>query len=273
MTALLATLGLTLLFGGWMLSHPWRAARRRRRIAARPFPSVWRAILRRRVPMFRRLPPDLQQRVRERVQVFLAEKAFIGCGGQVITDEVRVTVAAQAVLLRLHHEGELFPGLRQVLVYPGPFIVGRVDTVAGGVQQEQRRVLAGESWSQGQVVLSWPDCLEGAEVPDDGRNVVIHEFAHQLDQENGAANGAPPLPSRERYARWSAVMQAEYEALRRRLAAGEPGLIDPYGATEPAEFFAVASEVFFERPAELAAQHPALYAELSRYYRVHPAAW
>jgi MtfA peptidase len=115
--------------------------------------------------------------------------------------------------------------------------------------------------------------LEGAATPDDGRNVVIHEFAHRLDQETGVANGAPFLGRRERYARWSAVLSAEFERLRDRVARGEPGLIDAYGASDPAEFLAVVSEVFFERPLELAAEHPALYRELVAYYCIDPHSW
>jgi len=152
-----------------------------------------------------------------------------------------------------------------------------------GVQMEQRRALAGESWVQGQVLLSWQDVLNGAADPNDGHNVVVHEFAHQLDQVKGFANGAPPLSTALAYRSWSGVMQAEFKALRARLAQVErdaaqglataPGLIDPYAATDPAEFFAVCSEVFFERPVELSQQHPALYQQLSRYYRLNPLSW
>ncbi|GAP37689.1 hypothetical protein ISF6_3634 [Piscinibacter sakaiensis] len=258
----------------WWLSEPWRLRRRRARIVRTPFPPAWRAILRRRVPVYRRLPVVLQRRLRERVQLFLADKAFIGCDGQAVDDEQRVTIAAQACLLRLGQaDGGRFPGLHQVLVYPGPFVVDRVAHGVGGVQQDQRRVLLGESWSQGQVILSWPDARDGAALPDDGHNVVLHEFAHQLDQENGAANGAPPLGSRQRHARWAGVMQAAYAALQARLAAGQPGVIDAYGATDPAEFFAVVTEAFFERPAALADEQPALYAVLSGYHGLDPRAW
>lgn len=263
----------TVLFVAWMASHGWRGARRRRRIGDQPFPHAWRSILRRRVPLYRRLPADLQRQLRRQVQVFLADKAFIGCQGQPITDEVRVTIAAQAALLQLNRDDEPYPELRQVLVYPGPFVVDRVGAAAGGVLQDQRRVLLGESWSQGQVILSWPDVVSGAAVADDGQNVVIHEFAHQLDQANGAANGAPPLPSRARYARWSAVLAREYAELQARSATGAPGLLSLYGATDPAEFFAVATEVFFEQAEAMRDGHPALYRELADHYRVDPAGW
>lgn len=260
----------------WLLLTPWRVEKRHARLRAQPFPPAWRAILRRRVPAYRRLPVDLQQRLRGLIQIFLADKAFIGCQGQAIDDEVRVTIAAQACLLQLNRPSDrvpLYPGLTQVLVYPGAFAVDRVRTHADGVVQDTRQALLGESWSQGQVILSWADSLEGAAVPDDGRNVVVHEFAHQLDQEAGPANGAPPLPNRLRRERWAAVMSREFAALRQRVALGQPGLLDAYGATDPAEFFAVACEVFFERPAELAAEHPALYRELARWFRVDPAQW
>lgn len=257
----------------WLASHGWREHRRRRRIGARPFPHAWRAILRRRVPIYRRLPADLQRQLREKLQVFLADKAFIGCQGQAITDEVRVTIAGHAALLQLNRDEPLYPDLRQVLVYPGAFVVDRLAPGAGGVLRDERRVLLGESWSQGQVILSWPDSLEGAAVPDDGHNVVIHEFAHQLDQASGSANGAPALPSRARYARWSAVLAQAYAELQAQVAAGQPTLLNAYGATDPAEFFAVATEAFFEQSQALWQAHPALYRELAGYYRVDPAQW
>jgi Mlc titration factor MtfA (ptsG expression regulator) len=269
--ALLIVCGLALVLIAWLAGQPLLQARRRARLRRRPFPAAWRSVLRRRVPQIAQLPTDQQLRLKQLIQVFLAEKAFIGCQGLVVTDEMRVTVAAQACLPLLGATRGFYPQLRQILLYPGPFVVDRVASGGAGVQQEQRRVLAGESWSQGQVILSWPDVLAGAADPGDGSNVVIHEFAHQLDQVKGFANGAPLLRDRRAYARWSAVMQTEYDALCRRAALGEPGLLSDYGATDPAEFFAVASEVFFEQPLQLAEAHPALYRELAGYYRFHPA--
>jgi Mlc titration factor MtfA (ptsG expression regulator) len=229
--------------------------------------------LQRRVPQVRQLPTDLQLQLKKHIQVFIAEKAFIGCAGQVITDEVRVTIAAQACLLLLNRSNHYFPALRQILVYPASFVVQRGHTDGMGIAHHGHAVLSGESWSQGQVVLSWQDALDGAADPGDGHNVVIHEFAHQLDQENGDANGAPPLGSAKRYAHWSRVMQSEFEVLQWQVEQGEPTLIDAYGATNPAEFFAVTSEVFFERPQHLAYAHPALYRELSQFYRIDPQHW
>jgi Mlc titration factor MtfA (ptsG expression regulator) len=225
------------------------------------------------VPYVRAMPADLQLQLKQHIQVFLAEKAFIGCDGLKITDEVRVTIAAQACLLILNRPRDYFPNLRQILVYPGSFVVNREHTDGIGVAHHARQVLSGESWSQGQVILSWHDTLEGAAIADDGQNVVIHEFAHQLDQETGFANGAPILRRRAHYARWSEVLGAEFNALQSRAMQGETSLFSDYGATDPAEFFAVISEVFFEQPQFMAAEHPALYRELTQFYRLDPLSW
>lgn len=270
---LLTLFGLLLVFAMWVLSEPLRTERRRRRIRSRPFPAEWRAILQRRVPYFRLLPVDLQLQLKKHIQVFVAEKAFIGCRGLEVTDEVRITIAAQACLLLLNGKATYYPRLQQILVYPAAFMVHRVQTDGAGLSQEQPQVLLGESWVQGQVILSWEDSLEGAAVVDDGRNVVIHEFAHQLDQEKGHANGAPPLAGRQRRARWARVLNEAFEQLQQQVRAGEASLLSPYGATDPAEFFAVASEVFFEQPQQLAQEHAALFDELSTLYRINPLSW
>lgn len=270
--SLLICFTLGLLAAGSIAFWPLWVRRRRDRIAGRPFPPTWRRLLRLHVPLVSRLPARQQLKLKGLMQVFLAEKPILGCSGLRVTDEMRVTIAALACLPLLGLARGVYPALRQVLLYPGAFIVDRPVT-EGGVQSDQRRVLAGESWSQGQVLLAWDEVKRGAATPGDGHNVVIHEFAHQLDQAGGRANGAPALPTTEAYRRWSTVMQNEFDALRGRLARGEPSLIDAYGATDPAEFFAVISELFFERPIELAAGHPALYGELRGYYRLDPAGW
>ena len=262
-----------LLFAGLLLAQPWWVRRRRSRLRARPFPHAWRHILQRRVPAIGRLPADLQLQLKQHVQVFLAEKPFIGCQGQEITDEIRVTIAALACLPLLNRAESYYPQLRQVLVYPGAFVVERTRADPTGVLQNLRQVLAGESWSQGQVILSWQDVLTDAANPDAGRNVVIHEFVHQLDQETGAANGAPGLPSAQAYARWSQVLGAEFAQLQQDVAAGSNPLLDAYGASDPAEFFAVASEAFYLQPQALARAHPDLFGELRRFYCVDPLTW
>jgi MtfA peptidase len=253
-----------------LAAQPWLAERKRARLRAQPFPAAWRRILRRRVPIVARLPAELQLRLKRHIQVFIAEKPFIGCQGRAITDEVRVTVAAQACLLLLGHaRSDYFPRLRQVLVYPDAFVVNREQAVGDGLVQAQRQTMAGESWSHGVVVLSWAEALAGAADAGDGRNVVLHEFAHQIDQDSGVADGRPWRPSAAQRSRWAAVMGAAFERLRHEPSA----LIDAYGATDPAEFFAVVTEVFFERPAELADEAPAVYRELARLYGTNPMAW
>jgi Mlc titration factor MtfA (ptsG expression regulator) len=269
----LVVAGVALLVAAWLAGAPFLLEYRRRKLREKPFPAAWREILQRRVPTFRRLPPDLQVQLEKHIQVFLAEKSFVGCDGFEIDDEVRVTIAAQACLLLLNRKTGYFPNLRQILVYPGAFIVERLRPEPSGVLQEHRQALSGESWTHGQVVLSWEDAAHGAAIADDGANVVIHEFAHQLDQEKGFANGAPLLGGRDRYSRWSQVLAWEFARLRDQAFLQQPSLLSYYGATDPAEFFAVASEVFFEQPQQMAAEHPALYRELRDLYRVDPVAW
>lgn len=255
---------------GALVGQPWWTRRRRSQIQARPFPTPWRRTLRHRVPIAARLPSDLQIRLRRHIQVFLAEKPFIGCNGQAITDEVRVTVAAHACLLLLGHERpEYYPRLRQILVYPDAFVVNRERPLGAGLMQEQRRTMVGESWGEGQVILSWAEVVAGAADPSDGHNVALHEFAHQIDQDKGAADGQPWRPSAAKRRRWSAVMDGALQRLRE-----EPSdVIDGYGASEPAEFFAVATEAFFERPSELASEAPGVYRELVGLYGADPMAW
>jgi len=259
-----------------LLGQPWLRAYRQRRILTHPFPARWRKVLQRRMPLLRRMPVDLQLQLKKRIQIFIAEKAFIGCAGLQVTEEMRVVIAAQACLLVLNRSMQHFTHVRQILVYPGAFIVQRTVTDGIGVHQDQRHTLSGESWAQGQVILSWQDALEGAAVADDGRNVVLHEFAHQLDQGNGAAQGAPPPAAGDTQynaQRWKQVLSQAYAQLQNQVRRSEQGLFNHYGAQSPAEFFAVATEVFFEQAAEMAEQYPALYQEFSDYYKVDPANW
>jgi len=245
----------------------WRHERLRRR----PLPGEWREILERNVPLYRRLPPADRAELEGHLQVFLAEKRFEGCGGLELTDEIRVTVAAHACLLLLHRDTDYYPTLRSILIYPTAYLAPARERLEGGVVQEGRSVRLGESWHHGLVVLSWDDVLRGAADPHDSDNVALHEFVHQLDEEDGAADGAPRLPSRARYAAWARVLGAEYERLQQETAYGRPTLIDGYGATAPAEFFAVASECFFEKPVALRRRHPELYQQLREFYRQDPA--
>ena len=259
----------------WLLRDPLFTGWRRSRVRRQPFPPAWRQTLRERVPYFRSMPADLQLQLKKHIQVFLAEKPFIGCGGLVVTDEMRVTIAAQACLLILNRRGDYFANLRQILVYPGAFVVDKVHADGSGVLQDQRRVLAGESWQQGQVILSWQDAVDGAGVPDDGRNVVIHEFAHQLDFLDGTTNGTPPLATEAEEERWATVMTAALAAHRRDLdrRRREPTFFSEQAGDDETEFFADASEAFFCRPHDLHGEAPEVYELLLGYYGVDPRRW
>lgn len=247
--------------------------RRRARLRATPVPDAWREIVARNVGLFRRLSADDQRELLGHVQVFLAEKRFEGCGGLVLTDEMRVTIAAQACVLLLHRDTDYYPECASILVYPDAYVAPVQEQGPDGVVHEGASARLGESWVRGVVVLSWDDVLAGARDVHDGHNVVLHEFAHQLDQEDGTGDGAPPLPRRSMYVAWARVLSAEYAALRADAAAGRPSVLDHYGATNPAEFFAVASECFFETPRALRTKHPALYEELRQFYGQDPVAF
>jgi hypothetical protein len=269
----LAALALTLGAAGLsLLAQPWWTRRRHRQLRTRSFPRAWARVLQRRVPLAQRLPAPLRRRLLGLIQVFIADKPFIGCAGLEVDDEMRVTIAAMACLLLLGQRGDsCYPRLRQVLVYPGAFVVPRRKILPGGVVNEQPQALAGESWAQGQVILAWSEVLAGAADPDDGRNVVLHEFAHQIDQDGGEADGRPWLAdadaaSRER---WATVVAEGLAHLRE----APSDALDAYGSADPAEFFAVATEAFFERPQALAADAPALYDALAKLYRMDPQRW
>jgi len=245
--------------------------RRRRRLRARPFPKKWLALIQRHVVFFPKLSAMDRAELLGHVQVLLAEKRFEGCGGLALTDEVRVTIAAQACLLLLHRKTDYFPGLLTILVYPSTYMVDEKRQVAEHVWEEGSTTRLGETGRRmGSLVLAWGAVKHGAADPSDGKNVVLHEFAHQLDYENHAADGVPELATREQQLAWSEVMRIEFASLRAADESGIPTLLDTYGATDPVEFFAVSVEAFFERPRALRAHHPKLYAELQKYFQQDP---
>lgn len=253
--------------------------KRRARVSSSPFPPQWQAVLDR-LPMYARLPHTDREELRRLIQIFLREKRFEGCGGLEITDEIRVTVAAQACVLLLRRQTDIYPTLTSILVYPESFVATSVRTGPGGIITEAAMPHAGQSWSGlyspaggGPIVLSWRDVRRGAACPCDGSNVVFHEFAHQLDSEDGAVNGAPMLGERSHYIAWARVLGEQFRSLHQTLAQGDPAWINPYAATNPGEFFAVLTEFFFERPRTLRARHPQVYAQLASFYRQDPAAW
>jgi Mlc titration factor MtfA (ptsG expression regulator) len=246
--------------------------RRRRQLRAQPVPPTWRSILTRNLPVFRRLSPADQVELLGHVQVFLAEKRFEGCGGLELTDEMRLTIAAQACLLLLHRETDYYPQLSTILVYPSTYLAHAERHLEGPVWEEGEEYRLGHTTPRlGVLVLAWDAANWGASNPSDGQNVVLHEFAHQLDFEDYSTDGAPALATRAEYLDWARVMSSEFQALRIAEETGTPTVLDPYGATNPAEFFAVATEAFFERPAQLRARHPELYAELGKFFRQDPA--
>ena len=243
---------------------------RRRKLLDAPFPEEWLAIIERNVPIYSRLPEADQAELRGDVAVFIDEKIFEGCGGLEMTDEIRVTIAAQACLLLLHRETDYYPDLRTILVYPSTYVAPITEHGDAGLITEGESARLGEAWTHGAVVLSWDAVRRGAADFHDGQNVVLHEFAHKLDQESGDANGAPPLEHTSMYVAWARVLGAAYAELQRESRLGHRDVLDAYGATNPAEFFAVATEAFFEKPAQLKRKHPELYEELALYYQQDP---
>jgi Mlc titration factor MtfA (ptsG expression regulator) len=246
--------------------------RRRRNLRAQAVPPAWTSILTRNLPLFGRLPVQDRVELLSHVQVFLAEKRFEGCGGLELTEEIRLTIAAQACLLLLHRETDYYPQLSTILVYPSTYLAHAERHLEGPIWEEGDEYRLGHTARQlGVLVLAWDAANWGAANPSDGQNVVLHEFAHQLDFEDYSTDGAPALASRAEYLEWARVMSREFEALRAAEEAGTTTVLDTYGATNPAEFFAVATEAFFERPSLLRARHPELYAELGKFFRQDPA--
>lgn len=247
--------------------------RRRAELREQPLSEEERAILDKNIPYLSGLATEDRAELEVLVRIFVAEKSFEGCGGLELTDEIKLTIAGQACLLLLHRETDIYPNVDAILVYPSAY---RVPTEERDgfvvVLGDQTRL--GESWQRGLVVLAWDHVLSGASEPHDGQNVVLHEFAHQLDSEDGVMNGTPDLGSaraRARYTSWAQVLGDEFDELSQRLHAGRRSDIDPYGATNPAEFFAVLTEMFFEKPRALKRQHAELYAELAEFYKQDPA--
>ena len=246
-------------------------SRRRAALRAQPVRREWIQTITQNVSFFPKLTPADQAELLGHAQVFLAEKRFEGCAGLEVTEEMRLTIAVQACLLLLHRKTDYFPLLITILVYPSTYFVHVNEPLQGAVWQEGPSARSGETGSHlRSMVLTWDAARYGAADPSDGKNVVFHEFAHQLDYENGVADGAPVLATRAQQRSWAEVMHTEFASLRAADETGIPTLLDTYGATNPAEFFAVATEAFFEQPYALRAQHPRLYAEFQRYYRQDP---
>jgi MtfA peptidase len=237
------------------------------------FRPEWIGMLERNVPLYPRLPQPLRVRLHERIGRFVATIRFEGCGGLELTEEMILTVAAQACLLVIHREGKPYPGLKVVYLYPSTFssVQKRVDSIGVVTEGEVHRL--GESWEMGTIVLSWDSVAQGARDIADAENVTFHEFAHQLDHEDGATDGAPGLPNGAAYRSWARVFGENYADFLEMTERGKKTVLDSYAATNPAEFFAVATEAFFEKPQQLQEKRPELYEEIMRYYGLDPREW
>lgn len=239
-------------------------AKKRQLLYALDTPEEWLQYIENNVAIYHFLPKKLQRELLGHVHIFVAEKYFTGHNGLEITDEIRVTIAAQACLLLLNRKTNYFPHLKTIRVYPGGFKNPKLEDKLGHN--------LGESWTRGPVILSWKDSVQGGQDAQDGKNVVIHEFAHQLDQLDGAADGRPLINPAQIRA-WGKVMSKEFKSLRVKTKLRNHTFFNEYGATNPAEFFAVISEHFYEQPKTFQEKHPDLYELLVDYYKVDPATW
>jgi Mlc titration factor MtfA (ptsG expression regulator) len=251
----------------------WLPGFRLRRAVSKPFPEQWIEILERNIGVYKNLPMPLRLQLRSLIKQFLHQKHFTGACGLEITQEMRVTIAAQACMLQLNRKGRLYPRLKYIIVYPSAFVVSRPEMDHAGVVSHGQKGLLGESWQNGKVILAWDNVLNGAQNFVDGSNVTLHEFTHQLDSETGNANGAPLLAGESSYRSWAGALSSEFAELQRDARVGRRSLMDHYGTTNEAEFFAVATETFFEKPKQMAEHHQELFEVLKSYYRIDPGEW
>jgi Mlc titration factor MtfA (ptsG expression regulator) len=273
MKSIILLLALFLIIAGIFVAKRRLRQIRRTELRSRPFPSAWREILEQNLPLYRRLPEQLKKELHEYIMVFTTEKRFEGLRGLEITDEMKVTIAGQACILLLNRATEIYPKLYSILVYPDAYQSKTSSLFRPHEDDKKAQVRLGESWTTGSVVLAWDHVRHGAKDWKDGHNLVLHEFAHQLDQEDGRSDGAPILEQQSHYIPWARVLSDEYEKLRRKAGRSRKTVLDHYGATNPAEFFAVATETFFEKPKQMEKKHPDLYEELKKYYQVDPIDW
>ncbi|OWY04502.1 hypothetical protein B6V76_08295 [Thioclava sp. IC9] len=268
MTALLI---LVILATGCIGCIFWFKRQKRSHLLNTALPEPQRVIVQQQVPLIRKLPPDLQDRLEGKISLLLDQVDFIGCDGLDVTDEMRLSIAAQACLL-IVNSPSWYDHLRTILIYPGAF-KSRQAQRNGYVLTERETIRTGESWARGPVVLSWTHAQRGAFNDHDGHNVVFHEFAHQLDDLSGRTDGIPALEKDQSFSGWVTVFAEAYKHHVQQVSHGRRTVIDTYGAEGPEEFFAVLVEVFFERPVELKHAEPALYDQLTTYFRLDPTTW
>ena len=220
------------------------------------------------LPILHGLDATERARLRESASLFIHNKTFSAEGGAEVDDATQLAIALQACLLTLNHDENSYRGWSEIILYPDAFLRQREQMDEAGVVHRSRDILAGESWHGGPLVLSMASVAESGNA--DGVNVVLHEFAHKLDMLSGNANGYPPLHRGMDAASWARDFSAAYADLSARVAAGKHTTIDPYATTNPAEFFAVLTEVFFETPQKINQEYPAIYRQLQQFYRQNP---
>lgn len=262
---------LLLLATGAFGCRSWSKQKNLKKLLATALSDQQRSILAEQVPLTQKLPSELRGKLEGKIHIFLDQVEFIGCDGLDITEEMQLSIAAQACLLVVNSDA-WFKHLRTILVYPGAF-KSRERKHDGYVVTERETVRLGESWSRGPVILSWAHTEQGAFNYKDGRNVVLHEFAHQLDDLSGHTDGAPVLNKDQSFAKWAHVFTEAYKVHVRRVESGHKTLLDAYGAEGPEEFFAVAVEVFFEKPTALRREEQAVYEQLAELFRLEPVTW
>ncbi|WP_299076057.1 M90 family metallopeptidase [uncultured Ruegeria sp.] len=268
---MLIFLTIVALIAGALIFHQWSKSQARKSLLAAPLTTYQSDLIESHVPIVRRLPPDLRAKLDGKVNLFLDQVNFFGCDGLEVTEEMQLSVAAQASLLVANND-MWYDNLTTILIYPNAF-KSRQSKHSGYVVTEKEVIRTGESWNRGPVILSWAHSQQGAMNDHDGQNVVFHEFAHQIDDLSGSTNGVPVLSRGQSFDEWESVFLTAYNAHVRAVETGQPVVIDPYGAEGHEEFFAVAVEVFFEKPQALKQENPEVYEQLEKLFHLDPAAW
>jgi len=252
----------------------WFINRRRKKLTRTPFPPLWEDIIRRNVGHYCFLKDAERAHLRALIQVFLSEKHWEGAGGLELTDEIRVTVSAQACLLLLGLPHDYYKNVESIIVYPSTVVPpprkpGFFENTIAPADLAQP--IIGQAFQQGPVIIIWDAALRGGRHPKSGHNVIYHEFAHKLDMLDGMADGTPPLRDRAEYREWVLTCSQEYLRLKNRTEKGKKSFLDAYAATNEAEFFAVATEQFFDQPRLMIKHAPDLYLVLKKYYCQDPS--
>ncbi|MDX1640716.1 MAG: zinc-dependent peptidase [Balneolaceae bacterium] len=246
---------------------------RRKWLLQKSFPESWQKILEREVRYYTLLPDDLKQTLRNHLVIFRDEKLFEGCKGFEVTEEVRVIISAYACVLLLGEPSDYYPDLQSILIYPDDYVAPVRNQYPGGVISEGTEARKGESWDVGSIVLSWDDIRENIRNSSSVHNLIFHEFAHQLDHHYGLTAGIGDEGEIYRDDEWTNILASAYRTLERKSRRGKSCVLDSYGATHPAELFAVATETFFLNPHQLNEEFPKLYGVLTSFYNLDPGSF